>query len=42
MKLSLKDLFSRCDQNRSFLKKFFMENFIFGTVNLHFHRRIQN
>ena len=32
MKFSIKDLFSKCDQIRSFLKKSLMENFIFCVV----------
>ena len=32
IKFSMKDFFSKCDQNRSFLKKFLMENFIFCAV----------
>ena len=32
MKFSIKDFFSKCDQIRSFLKKFSVENFIFCAV----------
>ena len=42
MKFSIKDFFSKCDQIRSFLwiwshllKKSWMENFIFGALNIH-------
>ena len=32
MKFSIKDFFSKCDQIRSFLKTFLMENFIVCAV----------
>ena len=34
MKFSIKGFFSKCDQIRSFLKKSFMENFIFCVVQV--------